>query len=170
MAKEFTLLGFIAELAVIQAEIKVAEREALEEGAKVIEKEAKRVIGTYDYGWPQLAETTQADRESQGYDPNEPLLRDGKLRDSIEHTIVSDREAEIGSNEDVAVYQELGTATIPARSFLAGAASAKGKECAEILGAAVINTVFGGAVIGKAVDTYIEGATTGRVNIPKIVP
>lgn len=165
MAKEFSLLGFISELGLLAIEIKAAEKEALEKGAKIIEDEAKRVIGTYDYGWPELAPATQSTRESLGYDPDEPLLREGTLRDSIEHTIVSDREAVIGSNEDVAVYQELGTATIPARSFLAGAASAKGKECAEILGETVISTVFGGTVIGKAVDTYIEGDVEGRVDV-----
>jgi hypothetical protein len=37
------------------------------------------------------------------------------LRDSIEHTVKSDCEAEIGSNLDIAVYQELGTGTIPLR-------------------------------------------------------
>lgn len=167
MVKTFnSFAGLAAELASLVVGIDAARKEALDRAAKVIEKEAKRVIGTYDYGWPELAPSTQDTRASLGYDPDEPLLREGDLRTSIEHTIVSDKEAEIGSNSDVAVYQELGTPTIPSRSFLAGAASAKGKECAEILGEVVIESVFGGTVIGKAVDAFIEGSTTGRI-LPK---
>lgn len=168
MAREFDLVGFAAFTAGLAVEINKRERGALEEAAKVIEKEAKRVIGTYDYGWKELAPSTQDTRESLGFEPDEPLLRTGGLRDSIEHTVVSNTEAVIGSNDDKAVYAELGTSTEPARSFLAGAASAKGKECAEIIGKAMIEAVAGGAVLGSAVDTYIEGATTGRVNVPKV--
>jgi hypothetical protein len=39
-----------------------ARKLALEIGAKVIEKEAKHVIGTYLFDWPQLAPDTQAGR------------------------------------------------------------------------------------------------------------
>lgn len=169
--KEFnSFAGFATFLGGMIAEVEAAKGRALEEAAKVIEKEAKRVIGTYDYGWKELAPSTQDTRESLGFEPDEPLLRTGELRDSIGHTIVSKDEAAIGSNEDKAVYAELGTATEPARSFLAGAASAKGKECAEILGTEVIEVFAGGAVIGKAVDAFIEGATTGRVNVPRAIP
>lgn len=131
MAGLFSLIsfaGFAAELAVKVDEV---QREALKAGAEVIEKEAKRVIGTYDYGWPQLAQSTQTERSRLGYPANEPLLREGNMRDSIEHTIIDAHHAEIGSDSDIAVYQELGTATIPARSFLAGAAVHKEKEIAQ---------------------------------------
>ena len=64
--------------------------------------------------------TTKADRASQGYPEDEPLLRSGEMRDSIEHT-VGKEEAQIGSNNDKAVWQELGTEHIPPRSFLGGA-------------------------------------------------
>lgn len=90
----------------------------LEKAAQMIEDEAKRVIGTYDYGWPPLQPATVA---RKGADT--PLYETGELRDSIEHYV--DREkltAQVGSNDPVAIYQELGTVTIPARSFLMGAA------------------------------------------------
>jgi hypothetical protein len=32
-----------------------------------------RVIGTYDYKWPQLAPSTQEKRVSEGFSANEPL-------------------------------------------------------------------------------------------------
>ena len=43
------------------------------------------------------------------------------MRDSIEHQVHGD-EANVGSNDDKAVWQELGTDKIPPRSFLGGAA------------------------------------------------
>jgi hypothetical protein len=41
--------------------------------------EAKRVIGTYDYDWPQLSPETLARKFF-----NTPLLETGEMRDSIE--------------------------------------------------------------------------------------
>lgn len=131
---EYSLLGFAAKLTAITVALETGRHHALEEAAKLVETEAKRVIGTYDYGWPELADATKEDRNRKGYADNEPLLRDGALRDSIEHKVVSREEAQIGSDSDVAVAQELGTATIPPRSFLAGAAAHKEKEVVEILG------------------------------------
>jgi hypothetical protein len=106
---------------------------------KIVETEAKRVIGTYDYGWPELAESTQADRVRQGCLADEPLLRTG---DSIEHTIISDHEAQVGSNNDIAVYQELGTSRIPPRSFLAQAAVHAEKEVAHEMGRHLVQAML----------------------------
>lgn len=107
-------------------------QEGLEKAAQLIEKEAKRVIGTYEYGWPQLAPSTLAQKHA-----NTPLLETGEMRASIQHN--SDgREAHIGSNSDKAVWQELGTARgIPPRSFLAETARRKEGEVREIIGQAV---------------------------------
>ena len=113
--KEFSLTGFAAflgELAVVAE----AEHHALEHAAVIVEAEAKRVIGTYDYGWSPLAEATLASKTA-----DTPLLETGEMRDSIEHTTLHE-EAFVGSNNDKAIYHELGTAKIPARSFLMGAA------------------------------------------------
>jgi hypothetical protein len=99
------------------------QEENLKRAAEMIRDEAKRVIGTYDYGWRELAPATIADRVRQGYAPDQPLLRSGAMRESIEYTIIEPgKEAEIGSNDPIAVFQELGTATIPPRSFLLAAA------------------------------------------------
>jgi len=109
------------------------EHEMLEKAAEIVENEAKRVIGTYDYGWPQLSESTQEQREALGYSPNEPLLRDGThIRDTIEHAVDDMEHASyVGSNSKIAVYQELGTSRIRPRSFLGGAARAKEHEIHE---------------------------------------
>jgi hypothetical protein len=123
--REFTLSSFAAFLTaeLEHNTIEKAKEAALQMAAAAIAAEARRVLGTYDYQWPQLAPSTQAERVRAGYAANEPLLRRGELRDSIGFTIVKKGElAEIGSNDDVAVWQELGTTHIPPRSFLAGAA------------------------------------------------
>ena len=106
-------------------------REALEEAAKIIETEAKRVIGTYDYGWPRLQPATVARKAA-----DTPLLETGELRDSIEHYVrpTGPLEAYVGSNNPKAMWHELGTVHIPARSFLMGAAMHKEKEIHEKLG------------------------------------
>src|SRR5215469_10800568 len=77
---------------------------------RMVEEEAKDVIGTYRYGWPQLAWLTQVDRVRLGYSENEPLLREGDLRDSISHEVIAHESAvDIGSESEIAAYQELGT-------------------------------------------------------------
>lgn len=110
---------------------------ALERAAVIVEGEAKRVIGTYEYGWPQLADSTQKDRVAKGFSANDPLLRSGGLRDSVEHTTTDDR-AYVGSDSQIAEWQELGTSKIPARSFLMSAAIHKEAEVRELLGREVM--------------------------------
>jgi hypothetical protein len=142
MAGELSLLEFAGLTASLGIKAEVHKHEALEKAAETVEKEAKRVIGTYDYGWPELAESTQAERASLGYPEDEPLLRDGTLRDSIEHKFVSADEVQVGSDSDIAVYQELGTVRIPPRSFLASAAAAKEKEVVHEMGHHVVTALL----------------------------
>jgi phage gpG-like protein len=113
----------------IAVEIPMVEHAALERAAIIVETEAKRVIGTYDYDWPQLQAKTVA-RKANG---NTPLLETGEMRDSIEHK-VGEHEAHVGSNNQKAVYQELGTSRIPPRSFLMGAAMHKERQIVEDTG------------------------------------
>jgi hypothetical protein len=87
-----------------------------------VEAQAKEAIGTYRYGWPELAESTQHDRVAAGYPADEPLLRTGSLAASIQHRAELTPEGAEGlvySNDKIALYQELGTERgIPPRSFL----------------------------------------------------
>ena len=96
----------------------------LEAVGSKIEHDAKEIIGHYqrsDTGpfpaWDELAASTKADRVSKGFSENNPLLRTGELRDSIGHEVRGHSVA-IGSDLDIAIYQEMGTATIPPRPFL----------------------------------------------------
>lgn len=133
-----------AEMTAMATRIEHGQHEALEAAAKVIETEAKDVIGTYRYGWPQLAEATQAARAAAGHSPNDPLLVKGELRESITHKVVDSRNAYVGSNSDIAVYQELGTKKIPPRSFLLGAATHKEREVQQLMGRKVYTKLIEG--------------------------
>jgi hypothetical protein len=111
---------------------------ALEEGCKIVEEEAKSVLGSYRYGWPPLQPETIA-RKATG---DSPLLETGEMRDSIEHTVVG-HSGFVGSNSDKAVWQELGTSRIPPRSFLGGAAMRKGEEVAHAVGGKIYTKMIG---------------------------
>ncbi|SHG91883.1 hypothetical protein [Bradyrhizobium erythrophlei] len=145
--KEFSLLGFIEHVAVMGLEVEHANHHALEEVGKLVTKEVYRVIGTYDYGWPELAPSTQDDRESHGFAPDEPLKRTGEMRDSVWYKVGHD-EVTVGTDSQIAVWQELGTSRIPPRPFLQGAAQHKMPEALDIIGRATVAALSGEMVGG----------------------
>src|SRR6267154_6377660 len=116
MTQTFSLLGFVAHLATVERDMHELGPAIVGRVCEMICEEAKRVIGEgYDY-WPALQPATLARKMM-----NTPLLETGELRASIEwqsHGL----EGAVGSNNDKAVWQELGTSHIPPRSFLMGAA------------------------------------------------
>lgn len=89
-------------------ETKIIE-ESLTEAAKFLQTKAKEKFGEYQSGWDELSEATQKDREQKGFTANDPLLRNGHLRDSVEMNAVG-RTASVGSDDPVMVWQEKGTA------------------------------------------------------------
>jgi hypothetical protein len=145
---EFSLGGFAAFLssAALAGAEKKATRTALEIGARMIRDEARSALGTYRYQWPQLAQATQDDRVLKGFAANEPGLRTGAMRDSIQYTVLSDEEAEIGSDDDSMVFFELGTVTQPPRPTLTTAAIHKGQDVADIAGFLVGSALAGHSV------------------------
>lgn len=149
--KEFNSLGAFAEH-ILKAAVaeEIAIRAGLSKAAKLVEKEAKAEIGTYqeaigDFAaWAELAESTKEDRLRKGFTENDPLLRTGELRDSIGMTMsTAGLEAQVGSDLDIAVWQELGTQHMPPRSFLGGAMARKLPEIKSILGASVLAGLVG---------------------------
>jgi phage gpG-like protein len=152
LTMEFSSLEAFAEHIVkIAVAEKLAEQVALTAAAKVVQREAKAEIGIYQdrigdiAGWAELADSTKQDRVSRGFTENDPLLRTGELRDSIKYK-VGDGLAYVGSDMDIAVYQELGTDKIPPRSFLAGAAMRKADDVQKIVGKAVYTALIGEGV------------------------
>ncbi len=85
-------------------------------------------------------------RETLSHVPGEdhaaPWLRTGALRASVGHR-VSEEAAVIGSDDPVAVDQELGTRTIPPRPFLASTAAAKAEQLVEDFAAALARALGG---------------------------
>ncbi|WP_435018496.1 HK97-gp10 family putative phage morphogenesis protein [Tundrisphaera sp. TA3] len=144
------LAAHFAEIALKQHEM---EHHALEKVGKLVEKRAKAKIGEYQdeagpfIAWPELADFTKEDRLRQGFSENDPLLRTGAMRDSIGHQVAGS-EVHVGSNSDIAVYQELGTSKIPPRSFLGGAAVDETKRIREIIGEEAVASLVGEKVFG----------------------
>lgn len=151
----------------------------LEKAAKIVEKQAKKNIGYYQSDiapfadWAPLAESTLyggVNEKGQrfpgkvqlGYSPpDNPLLREGTLRDNITHDVEADiykSRALIGVKSkvvqpvyshdpvdigDVAMWQEFGTEKIPPRSFLGAAAVQKETEIVDILAEGATAALFG---------------------------
>lgn len=139
-----------AHLGKVIAVLPMAEHEALEKSCELVEAEAKAEIGNYQgaagpfAAWAPLAESTLDDKERKGFGVPDPLLRTGDMRDSIEH-VVGGRSGFVGSDSDIAVYQEIGTAKIPPRSFLGHAAVTKEDDIHSVTG----RLIFGALISGE---------------------
>lgn len=140
-----TIGELAAAFVIVTKEVEHERHAIMEKVAKTLQEEAKRVIGTYDEvpPWPQLAESTQEERSRLGYQPNEPLLRTGALRDSIKFDVDPDgKEASVGTDDEKAVWQEFGTVSIPPRPFLGNAIEVKRDEIEKIAGDGMIRAVM----------------------------
>lgn len=157
--KEFSSFTEAAAFMVTVLAAKVTDqRHALDRAAAVVQKEAKAIVGNYQEGagpfapWAELADSTKEDRLRQGFSENDPELRTGGLRDGIEREVLDHAHAAVGSNDDVMVYQELGTATMPPRSMLGIAAVHKAERVANILGEGVTRALVGEKVHEGSID------------------
>ena len=131
---------------------------AMERACQIVEREAKDSLGTYHRAlgefpaWPKLAPSTVQQRASMGWEPNEPLLRLGTMRDSIQHVVVG-HVGHVGSDDPIAEYQELGTGNakhpIPPRSFL-GRAAYKEEFAIHTLFLNTTMTLLGGGSVAGA--------------------
>ena len=154
---------FLVFLATRIGAVEDAQRHGLDVAARIVKAEAKAEIGIYQAAvwpfeaWRELAPRTKEERHEQGFPENEPLLRDGILRDSIEHSGDSHR-AHVGVPDkmvqhsyrkapdnigDIAVWQEFGTDRIPPRSFLGGAAARKADEAVTTIAREVVYALAG---------------------------
>jgi phage gpG-like protein len=165
----YTVLGFVAQLKAIETDMHALGPAIVARACEMVCEEAKRVIGEgYPY-WPALKPETLARKMM-----NTPLLETGELRASIEwqsHGL----EGAVGSNNDRAVWHELGTARIPPRSFLMGAAIKMEPKIYKMAERAVVAVMLGkglasaemrelihllrhvGHAVGEAMDTVLDG-------------
>ena len=145
---DMSLLGFIEHLAGFALRLDEHEHRALDHIGRIVAAEAKHELGTYQaaagqFGpWPALAESTQAERTRLGYTPDDPGLRSGAMRDSIEH-VVAERHAVIGSADEHLEYFELGTRHQPPRSVLGMAVLHEEHQIRAIAGGAVVSAFIG---------------------------
>jgi HK97 gp10 family phage protein len=145
-------LKFANHLLQAVAKEELALHEGLKASVKLIEQTAKKKIGHYQNesgnfpAWPELADSTKVDRVKQGYSENEPLLREGDLRDSIQSE-VKGLTGIAGSKNPIAAYQEYGTSKIPPRPFIGPAAFQNKKKIKAIIGLAAIEGITGGTKV-----------------------
>jgi hypothetical protein len=137
------LLEAAARMAAAAEGVKVAEHEIIEIACEMVEAKAKGLIGHPHSWWLPLAPETLKRKDGV----NTPLLETGEMRDSIEHTVVDHEHGYVGSNNDKAVWHELGTSRVPPRSFLGAAAALEGPAVAKMAGEVMVAAV-GGALAG----------------------
>jgi hypothetical protein len=148
---EFSIDGMAKQFLSLSVGGVILDEAMLEYVGVTVEKAAKDKIGEYQgqagqfVGWAQLADSTMDDRVRQGFSEDEPGLRSGKMRDSIEHK-VGFQEVQIGSDDDNLVWFELGTVKQPPRSVLGGAAFEEAPKIVEHLGVAMEAFLIGKGV------------------------
>lgn len=152
--REFSSFGaFARHLGALAVEGEAVTHELTAKSAEMIARDAKAKLGEYQdrsgpfNAWDELAESTKDDRVNQGFPENEPLLRTGDLRDSID-TQVRGNEAVVGSDSLIALWQETGTERnglphIPPRPFLGAAAFESKRKIAALCGNTVIAWLCG---------------------------
>jgi phage gpG-like protein len=112
--------------------------------------EARRVLGTEGYGWPALSPETLAHKTQSGM-----LKETGGLHDSIKWSSEGN-EGRVGSDDDKAVWHELGTSRIPARTFLVGAAMVTEPAIHAMAAKAAMAVASGGSLYGSELHALIH--------------
>ena len=153
----FTPAEFMRFLEERQRAIPVAQEAELHVVGERLKSEAQQVLGEYqmeDTGpfpqWRELADWTQSERMEKGYEPNDPGLASGEMRESVKSR-VEGASTVIGSDDPHALWFEHGTvrsdaATAfyqPPRSFLGLTMWRHGKEEAERMAKAVFKAATG---------------------------
>src|ERR1700730_3102090 len=150
MTGVMSILEFVAKTKVIQYELEVVGHAVVARACELICAEAKRVLGTEGYDWPQLSPATLAHKMQSGM-----LLETGALRASIEWNS-SGNEGHVGSNFDRAVFHEFGTSKIPPRPFLAGAAMAMEDKIHKMAARAVMAVMRGEGLHGSEMGELLH--------------
>lgn len=150
-----SLIDMVDRLAIAEVAIHTNARKALEQVGVAVERTAKSEFGDYQDAvgpfpeWAELAESTKEERVRLGFTENDPLLRTGELRDSIDH-YVEELEVTIGTPSEIAEYHEFGTSKMPPRPFMGPALVRNHDTIIDKLGGAVVRGMIGEDVIHNA--------------------
>jgi phage gpG-like protein len=116
--------------------VEEAEKRGAEVAGKLLQREARNMIGAEIDQWPPLAPSTVEEKERLGYtgqvSPTDPLLRTGELRLSITHQI-EQHAVVLGSDDPIAPYQEHGTGHIPPRPFIGSTLFRDGHDALDLV-------------------------------------
>lgn len=140
----------------------------LEHATEHVAHVAKEMFGHYQpshgpfNAWAELADSTKEERVRLGFSENDPLLRTGSLRDSIEWQI-DGLDGVVGSKDERMAVHELGRrdGTIPARPVLGPALFLSRDVIAAFAGRAAMSAIVGGptnptAVTGRGYEGMTE--------------
>ena len=119
--------------------------------AKALAEQTERMAARVREGLSEPPDTA-------GHD--EPWLRSGALRDSV-GAQADGLQAVVGSSDSAAVPQELGTARMPARPFLAPVAAGMGEEVARAVGASVAAALRGDSPDAGGTGIDLSGRDAG---------
>jgi hypothetical protein len=118
----WSLLQAAAKFRQFSANMAYANEAILCSWAVAVQKRAKDSLGSYQAGWPKLAESTVERKGGR----DEPLLDTGELRDSISGFVEmygkEHGRAVVGTALDKGMWAELGTVHEPPRPWLLPAA------------------------------------------------
>lgn len=123
-----TLLGAVTKFGLIAAEFEAVQHAALEAGAKEFLQRAQAAIGTYEYGWPTLAESTLARKSA-----DTPGLETGEMKASGGYEVHWDY-AIVGFTDPKIAWFEFGTSRQPPRPVIGGTIDHHGQEIADKMG------------------------------------
>jgi len=150
--------AFASHLLIRQALVVAELRTGLKFVTHAIKETAKAELGHYQpavehfEAWKELADATKENRVKKGFTENDPLLASGSMRESIDDEVVG-LDGYVGSDQDKAVWMELGTDKAPPRSFLGPAVIHNEDLIKEVLGAALVTGLLGAGTTSSTVMT-----------------
>jgi hypothetical protein len=152
LAGFFSLAEGAARFAAAAVDLEFAKRAAIKEACVMVEERAKGLLGHPNDSWAPLKPETIAHKGGL----NMPLLTEGNMRDSIEHTVIDSNHGEVGSNSEIAVIQSLGSSRgLPPRPFLSLAAHQEGPAVAKMV-AKTMGLSIAAGLAGSRVRDFFE--------------
>lgn len=139
-----SLAEFEAQLAAALAAVVPAIEIGLDKVGTLALTLAEHYPGTYQPGWPQLADSTLKDKAAQGFPVPSPLKRTGEMAASYRKELEPvELAVVIGSADKVALFQEIGTSRIPPRPVLSLAMTNSLPYAADVFGKIAVDLLRG---------------------------